>query len=197
MNNIHQAAVEDTPAFAASVFALPARALSRLAFAWFIILMMGFCGVRPALASMFVPPKSVASKIRIDGKGFVIHGKRVFVVSGSLHYPRVPRAMWADRMEKMKRAGFNCLSTYLFWNYQEPREGQFNFHGRHNIVAFVKLAQKMGFYVILRIGPWDCAEWDSGGYPVWLRFVPGLSVRHGDAPYLAACRPDPGHGADR
>ena len=150
--------------------------------------MVGFCCVRPALASMFVPPKSVASQIRIDGKGFVINGKRVFVVSGSLHYPRVPRSMWADRMEKMKRAGFNCLSTYLFWNYQEPREGQFNFHGRHNIVAFVKLAQKMGFYVILRIGPWDCAEWDSGGYPVWLRFIPGLAVRHGDAPYLAALR---------
>ncbi len=137
---------------------------------------------------MFLPPKSVASKIRIDGKGFVINGRRVFVVSGSLHYPRVPRAMWANRMEKMKRAGYNCLSTYLFWNYQEPREGQFNFRGRHNIVAFVKLAQKMGFYVILRIGPWDCAEWDSGGYPVWLRFIPGLSVRHGDAPYVAALR---------
>ncbi len=137
---------------------------------------------------MFVPPKSVASKIRIDGKGFVINGKRVFVVSGSLHYPRVPRAMWADRMEKMKRAGYNCLSTYIFWNYQEPREGQFNFHGRHNIVAFVKLAQKMGLYVILRVGPWDCAEWDSGDYPVWLRFIPGLSVRHGDAPYIAALR---------
>ncbi len=141
-----------------------------------------------AQASMFLPPKSVASKIRIDGKGFVINGKRVFVVSGSFHYPRVPRAMWANRMEKMKRAGFNCLSTYIFWNYQEPREGQFDFHGRHNIVAFVKLAQKMGFYVILRIGPWDCAEWDSGGYPVWLRFIPGLAVRHADKPYIAALR---------
>jgi len=156
--------------------------------AWVSALLMGLLFVPQVRATMFVPPKSVASKIHIDGKGFVIDGRRVFVVSGSLHYPRVPRAMWANRMEKMKRAGYNCLSTYIFWNYQEPREGQFNFRGRHNIVAFVKLAQKMGFYVILRIGPWDCAEWDSGGYPVWLRFIPGLSVRHGDAPYIAALR---------
>lgn len=159
---------------------------SLIIWALFYVSLAAVC--RPAHASMFTPPASVASKIRIDGKGFVLNGKRVFVVSGSLHYARVPRAMWAGRMEKMKRAGFNCLSTYLFWNYQEPRPGQFKFHGRHNIVAFVKLAQKMGFYVILRIGPWDCAEWDSGGYPVWLRFIPGLAVREGDPPYLAAMR---------
>jgi beta-galactosidase len=153
-----------------------------------MILMAVLFSPSAARASMFPPPKSVASKIRIDGRGFVINGKRVFVVSGSLHYPRIPRSMWADRMEKMKRAGFNCISTYIFWNYEEPREGQFNFHGRHNIVAFVKLAQKMGFYVMLRIGPYDDAEWDSGGYPVWLRFIPGLSVRSGDAPFLDAIR---------
>ena len=144
--------------------------------------MMG--SAKTALAGMFPSLPAAKPFINFDGKGFIIHGKRVFLASGSLQYERVPRALWANRLLKMKRAGFNCVETYVFWNFQEPRQGQFNFKGRHNLQAFLTLVNKMGFYAILRVGPYDCAEWDSGGLPVWLRFIPGLAVREYNKPFI-------------
>ncbi|EQD31640.1 Glycoside hydrolase, family 35, partial [mine drainage metagenome] len=108
----------------------------------------------PEDVGMFPPTAAVKPYFNFDGKGFIIRGKRVFIASGSLHYQRVPRALWKSRLLKMKRAGFNCVQTYIFWSYQEPREGQFNFKGRHNLGAFLKLVHSMGFYAILRIGPY-------------------------------------------
>ncbi len=158
---------------------------------WFGVLMLGLLNspvtaLGPQDVGMF-PSEAVAKPyINFDGKGFIIHGKRVFIASGSMHYERVPRALWAGRLLKMKRAGFNAVQTYVFWSYHEPREGQFDFKGRHNLAAFLKLAQQMGFYVILRVGPYCDGEWSQGGWPVWLRFIPGLAVRRGDKPFLDA-----------
>ncbi len=137
-----------------------------------------------AVAGMFPPLPAAKPFINFDGKGFIIHGKRVFVASGSLQYERVPRALWANRLLKMKRAGFNCVETYVYWNFQEPRKGQFDFKGRHNLQAFLTLVNKMGFYAILRVGPYDCGEWDSGGFPVWLRFIPNLAIREYNKPFI-------------
>ncbi len=133
------------------------------------------------------PPTAVAKPyFNFDNKGFIIRGRRVFIASGSLHYERVPRALWASRLLKMKRAGFNTVQTYIFWSYQEPREGQFDFKGRHNLAAFLHLVHQMGFYAVLRVGPYCNGEWSQGGFPVWLRFIPGLAVREGDPPFLDA-----------
>ncbi|NNM88834.1 MAG: hypothetical protein HKL95_10000, partial [Phycisphaerae bacterium] len=133
------------------------------------------------------PPRAAARPfIHFDGRGFIINGKRTYVRSGSFHYARVPRALWRDRLEKMKRAGFNTVQTYVFWNYQEPRPGQFRFTGRANLDAFLKLAKSVGLYATVRMGPYDCAEWDSGGYPVFLRFIPGLKVRADDPAFIGA-----------
>jgi beta-galactosidase len=133
--------------------------------------------------SMFPPTPAAKHFIDMDGKGFLIHGKRTFIVSGSMHYARVPRALWADRLLRMKRAGFNTVQSYLFWNVHEPEKGVWNFKGRADLDAFLKLVKKMGMYATCRVGPYYCAEWDSGGYPVWLRFVPGLRVREPNAPF--------------
>lgn len=138
----------------------------------------------PEDVGMFPPTPAVKPYFNFDGKGFIIRGKRVFIASGSMHYQRVPRALWKSRLLKMKRAGFNCVQTYIFWSYQEQRKGQFNFKGRHNLAAFLKLVHSMGFYAILRIGPYCNGEWSQGGYPVWLRFIPGLAVREDDKPYI-------------
>jgi beta-galactosidase len=135
---------------------------------------------------MFPPTAAMKPYFNFDGKGFIIRGKRVFIASGSLHYQRVPRALWASRLLKMKRDGFNAVQTYVFWSYQEPRNGQFDFKGRHNLAAFLKLVHKMGFYAILRIGPYCNGEWSQGGWPVWLRFIPGLAVREDDKPFIQA-----------
>ncbi len=162
------------------IISLPLGFLQAAAFA---VLLLSVAAPR-AHAGMFPPLPAAKPFINFDGKGFIIHGKRVFVASGSLPYARVPRALWANRLLKMKRAGFNCVQTYVFWNFQEPRKGHFDFKGRHNLQAFLTLVKKMGFYAILRVGPYDCGEWDSGGFPVWLRFIPGLAIREYNPPFI-------------
>ncbi|MGC8539527.1 MAG: beta-galactosidase [Phycisphaerae bacterium] len=139
-----------------------------------------------AHASLFPPRGNAGKFMNFDGRGFIINGKRIFLASGSLHYQRVPRALWKNRLLKMKRDGFNCVQTYIFWSYQEPRKGQFKFHGRRNLAAFLHLVNKMGFYAVLRVGPYSNGEWNSGGLPIWLKFIPGLAIREGDAPFLHA-----------
>ncbi len=158
------------------------KRLLLLLFAYILLLPTG----ARANDDMFPPAPAAAPYIHFDGRGFVIRGKRTFIVSGSLHYARVPRALWSNILLKMKRAGFNTVQTYVFWNYHEPEPGVFDFHGRHNLDAFLKLVHKMGMYATLRVGPYYCAEWDSGGYPVWLRFIKGLKVREADAPFETA-----------
>ena len=124
------------------------------------------------------PAADVAKKyIDFDSKGFIINGKRIFLVSAGMEYARVPRALWTDRLQRLKMAGFNCVEIYTFWNFHEPQEGKFNFSGEHDLNAFLQLVHSMDMYCIARVGPYYCAEWDFGGYPVWLRFKDGLKVR--------------------
>jgi beta-galactosidase len=130
------------------------------------------------------PPQAVAKgTINFDGQGFLINGQRTFIVSAGMEYARVPRALWADRLMRFKRAGFNCTEFYTFWNYHEPQSGEFDFSGNRDLDAYLKLAKSLGLYAIARVGPYYCAEWDNGGYPVWLRSVPNLEVRVHNAPF--------------
>ncbi|WP_214072810.1 beta-galactosidase [Mucilaginibacter sp. dw_454] len=124
--------------------------------------------------------------IDYDARGFLINGKRTFIVSASMEYSRVPRALWHDRLLRLKRAGFNAIEMYTFWNYHEPKEGQFNFTGDHDLDAYLKLIKSMGMYAIVRVGPYYCGEWDMGGYPIWLRFKKDLRVRENNPQFLTA-----------
>jgi beta-galactosidase len=126
---------------------------------------------------IFPPAPAAKSAIDFDDKGFLVHGKRTFLVSAGLEYARIPRALWRDRLLRIKRAGFNTVEIYVFWNFHEPQEGKWNFSDNHDLDGFLKLVNQMGLYATVRVGPYVCAEWDSGGYPVWLRFRPGVSVR--------------------
>jgi beta-galactosidase len=138
----------------------------------------------PAL--MFPPSPEAKSSIDFDGKGFIVEGNRTYISSGDIHYPRVPSELWHDRLLRLKRGGFNTMQTYAFWNYHEPREGEFDFTGAHDFEQYLKDAQDVGLYATVRVGPYVCAEWDSGGYPVWLKFKPDLIVRKDNPAYLAA-----------
>ncbi len=142
----------------------------------------------PTLANDHIFPPSPAAKAAIDfdRHGFLIHGQRTFIVSAGMEYARVPQALWRDRLLRLKRAGFNCVEVYTFWNWHEAQEGKFDFSGDHDLDAYLKLVHAIGMYAICRVGPYYCAEWDSGGYPLWLRFKPGLRVREDNAPFLSA-----------
>ncbi|MDB5009819.1 MAG: hypothetical protein JWQ06_608, partial [Mucilaginibacter sp.] len=133
-------------------------------------------------------PAAAQAKPYIDynSKGFLINGKSTFIVSAGIEYARVPRALWRDRLLRLKRGGYNCVEIYTFWNYHEPKEGLFDFKGNHDLNAFLGLVKKMGLYAIVRVGPYYCGEWNMGGYPIWLRFKRGLRVREDNPEFLAA-----------
>jgi beta-galactosidase len=124
---------------------------------------------------------------RLGENDFLLNGKPFRIVAGEIHYQRIPREYWADRLLKLKAAGFNTVGTYVFWNALEPEPGQWDFSGGNDLAAFIRTAQRAGLWVIVRPGPYACAEWDFGGLPVWLLRTPDIKVRCSDPRYLAAC----------
>ncbi|GAB3573242.1 glycoside hydrolase family 35 protein [Hymenobacter daeguensis] len=119
---------------------------------------------------------------------FLLDGKPFQMISGELHYPRIPREAWRARLKMAKAMGLNTVGTYVFWNAQEPQPGQYDFTGNNDVAAFVKMAQEEGLWVILRPSPYVCAEWEFGGYPYWLQNIAGLKVRSQEPQYVAAYR---------
>lgn len=121
-------------------------------------------------------------------ENFYLDGKPFQVISGSIHYFRVVPEYWRDRLEKLKAMGCNTVETYIAWNMHEPEKGKFDFSGRLDIVQFVKTAQELGLYVILRPSPYICAEWEFGGLPAWLLREDGMRLRACYEPYLKHVR---------
>ncbi|MCL5005301.1 MAG: beta-galactosidase [Acidobacteria bacterium] len=115
----------------------------------------------PAGQALFPNPQI----IRYDRDCFTINGRDTFLVGGSFHYARCPQYLWRDRLLKFKRAGFNTLETYVFWNYHEPEEGHADMS---ELEAFINAVKDAGLYMIARVGPYACAEWDVGGFPHWV-----------------------------
>ncbi|KAM7517217.1 hypothetical protein LguiA_006800 [Lonicera macranthoides] len=128
----------------------------------------------------------IQSSVTYDKKAILINGQRRILVSGSIHYPRSTPEMWEDLIRKAKIGGLDVIDTYVFWNGHEPSPGNYYFEGRYDLVRFIKTVQKLGLYVHLRIGPYVCAEWNLGGFPVWLKYVPGISFRTDNGPFKAA-----------
>lgn len=108
---------------------------------------------------------------------FYLDGQAFQILSGSIHYFRIVPEYWRDRLEKLKSMGLNTVETYIPWNVHEPRKGQFCFEGMADVAAFVRLAQQIGLYVILRPSPYICAEWEFGGLPGWLLGEDDMQVR--------------------
>lgn len=116
-------------------------------------------------------------------KTFLLNGKPFVVKAAELHYPRIPRPYWEHRIKMCRALGMNTICLYVFWNIHEQREGEFNFTGQNDIAAFCRLAQKNGMYVIVRPGPYVCAEWEMGGLPWWLLKKKDIRLREQD-PYF-------------
>ena len=119
------------------------------------------------------------------GKGtFLLNGKPFIVKAAELHYARIPQPYWEHRIKMCKALGMNTICIYIFWNYHEAQEGQFNWSGDRNVADFVKLCQKNGMYVIVRPGPYVCAEWEMGGLPWWLLKNKDIQLRTQDPAFL-------------
>jgi hypothetical protein len=144
------------------------------------------------------PPSTATPRITYDNQCFIIDGKDTFLYSGSFHYFRCPKPLWADRFQKMKDAGLNCVETYAAWNWheQQPPAGldDFSRMDMTDLTDWLDMAiNRFGFYVILRPGPYICAEWDGGGYPQWLvtkrpAGISGHWLRGDDPVYLDWCK---------
>lgn len=124
--------------------------------------------------------------LSISGSHLVLSGKSMQIISGAMHYPRIPREYWRDRLEKARAMGLNTIETYVFWNLHEPKPGVFDFSGNLDVAAYVRMAQEEGLHVIIRPGPYICSEWDFGGFPSWLFADPAMKVRTTDPRFLAA-----------
>ncbi|RAW02322.1 glycoside hydrolase family 35 protein [Pseudochryseolinea flava] len=122
----------------------------------------------------------------LGDSSFLLDGKPFVMISGELHYPRIPKEAWRDRMRMAKAMGLNTIGTYVFWNLHEPEKGKYDFTGNNDIAQFVRIAQEEGLWVVLRPSPYVCAEWEFGGYPYWLQNEEGLVVRSLEPKFLNA-----------
>ena len=122
--------------------------------------------------------------LEIRGRDFYLDGKKFNIYSGAIHYFRVPHEYWRDRLLKLKAAGFNTVETYVAWNVHQPEEDRWCFEDQADVVRFIQTAQEVGLYVIVRPGPYICAEWDFGGLPAWLLRHEQIRLRCYDEPYI-------------
>ena len=117
---------------------------------------------------------------------FYLDGNPFQIISGAIHYFRIVPEYWRDRLEKCKAMGCNTVETYVPWNLHEPKRGEYNFAGMLDIERFIRLAQELGLYVIIRPSPYICAEWEFGGLPAWLLQTDGMRLRVRDEAFLQA-----------
>ena len=121
--------------------------------------------------------------------GFFLDGRPFQLISGEMHPARIPREYWQHRIQMAKAMGCNTIAAYIFWNYHESTPGKFDFKtGNHDIASFIKLCQQEGLWVLLRPGPYVCAEWDLGGLPPYLLKIPDIKLRCMDPRYMAAVK---------
>ena len=124
----------------------------------------------------------------VKGNEFCLNGKPFKIYSGAMHYFRTLPEYWEDRLLKLKLAGFNTVETYVCWNLHEAKKGEFNFEGMLDIIRFLKTAEKLGLYAIVRPGPYICAEWEFGGFPAWLLKDKNIELRCNNEVYLGHVR---------
>jgi beta-galactosidase len=141
------------------------------------------------LLSFFISIAAVKAQdthqFTLNPTGFLLDGKPFQIISGEMHPARIPHEYWRHRIKMAKAMGCNTIAAYVFWNYQETSTGGFDFStGNHNIAGFIKICKEEGMWVMLRPGPYVCAEWDFGGLPSYLLKIPDIKVRCMDPHYM-------------
>ncbi|TPX35035.1 beta-galactosidase [Synchytrium microbalum] len=127
----------------------------------------------------------VAPYVTYDSRGIIINGTRELLLVGSIHYPRSSPGMWSHLIRQARSAGLNAIDTYVFWSMHEPEEGVWEFEkDRANLIGFIQLVKQEGMHLVLRIGPYVCAEYNLGGMPAWLLEKPGIRMRRLNKPFM-------------
>uniref|UniRef100_A0A8C3KAS5 Galactosidase beta 1 like n=1 Tax=Calidris pygmaea TaxID=425635 RepID=A0A8C3KAS5_9CHAR len=151
---------------------------------------MGLPALALLLAAGLLPtqayPPARSFQLDYEDDCFRKDGAPFRYISGSIHYARVPRPAWRDRLLKMYMSGLSAVQVYIPWNYHEPLPGVYDFAGDRDVEAFLDLTAELGLLVILRPGPYICAEWEMGGLPAWLLWKPDIVLRSSHPAYLAA-----------
>ncbi|TRZ27061.1 hypothetical protein HGM15179_000106 [Zosterops borbonicus] len=152
---------------------------------------MGLPGLALLLAARLLhtqaSPSARSFQLDYEHNCFRKDGAPFRYISGSIHYARVPRPAWRDRLLKMYMSGLNTVQVYIPWNYHETLPGVYDFTGNRDVEAFLDLTAELGLLVILRPGPYICAEWEMGGLPAWLLWKqPDINLRTSNPAYLAA-----------
>ncbi|MEA4890414.1 MAG: beta-galactosidase family protein [Clostridiaceae bacterium] len=124
--------------------------------------------------------------LTIESDGFKLDGSPFRFIAGAIHYFRVPQEYWRDRLLKLRACGFNTVETYIAWNVHQPQRDTFDYSGMQDVAAFLKIAQEIGLYAIVRPGPYICSEWDFGGLPWWLLQDDDIQLRCMNQRYLQA-----------
>ena len=122
----------------------------------------------------------MARSFEVGEKDFLLDGRPFVVRCGEVHYARIPRAYWRHRLQMLRAMGCNAVGCYMFWNFHEREKGVFTWDGRADVAAFCRMAQAEGLWVILRPGPYSCAEWEGGGAPWWLMGEGELGTGNGE-----------------
>lgn len=125
---------------------------------------------------------------KIGEKTFLLNDQPFLVKAAEIHYPRIPRDYWDHRMKMCKALGMNTICMYVFWNYHEQEPGVYDFKDQKDISEFCRLAQQNGLYVIVRPGPYVCAEWEMGGLPWWLLKKKDIYLRSKDPYFMERTR---------
>jgi len=148
------------------------------------LIVAAICGINAPIMSLAAKEQPMShGKFEAGNGTFLLNGKPFVVKAAELHYPRIPKEYWEHRIKMSKALGMNTICLYTFWNSHEPKEDQFDFTGQNNLREFIKLCQKNDMKVILRPGPYVCAEWEMGGLPWWLLKKKDIRLREND-PYF-------------
>lgn len=131
-----------------------------------------------AYMPIYVQSLDHCAQVAYDHRAFTINNQRILLQSGSIHYPRSTPDMWPRLMQLARKHGLNTVETYAFWNVHEPVKGIWDFASPvANLTGWLSEAQSAGLFVIMRLGPYVCAEWNNGGIPAWTRNEPGIVYR--------------------
>ena len=139
-----------------------------------------------AVPSAATPQTTSKNTFATGDKTFLLNGKPFVVKAAEIHYPRIPRQYWEHRIKMCKALGMNTICIYIFWNIHEQREGVYDFSGQNDVAEFCRLAKKNGMYVIVRPGPYVCAEWEMGGLPWWLLKKKDIRLREQDPYFMSS-----------